>query len=358
MKRNHCFLLALLLLPGSLRAQVEVICGAPATEPVIEPFSVAFDPAGILHGVEFTKANRVFRLIGGKVEFIAGVRHDSTAADRSQVQEVHDGPDPKKAVFSGMHDIQITSGGTAIIADSFHHRVRTLDLASGAVATIAGTGEKGFSGDGGPATEAKFNITMTAGLSPDEKRIHIADIGNHRTRLVDLASGKIRTVAGNGKRGLPENGTAATEARMGDTRAATQAEDGTLYVLLRGGNALIEVRNGVVRTVVNASGEKGYGGDGGPALAATMNGPKYVAMDPQGRVLIADAENHCIRRYDPDDGTIVRIAGTPPKPGDSIGDDLLATGLRRPHGVRVGPDGMLYVCDTYNNRVLRAPYDR
>jgi sugar lactone lactonase YvrE len=255
-----------------------------------------------------------------------------------------------------MHDIQITAGGVAIIADSFHHRVRRLDLKSGAVSTVAGSGEKGFGGDGGPATEAKFNITMTACLSPDEKRVYIADISNHRTRMVDLETGIVTTVAGNGQKGLPKDGAGALNATMGDTRAVTQAVDGTLYVLLRGGNALVEVKDGKVRTAVNASGKKGYSGDGGPALDATMNGPKYVAMDPQGRVLIADAENHCIRRYDPETGTIARIAGTPPQAGDGIGDTLLTTGLKRPHGVRVGPDGMIYVCDTYNNRVLRAAY--
>ncbi len=72
-----------------------------------------------------------------------------------------------------------------MIGDSFHHRVRLLDLASGRVSTIAGTGKGGFGGDGGPATAASFSITMTATLSPDQKRIYIADIGNHRTRAVE-----------------------------------------------------------------------------------------------------------------------------------------------------------------------------
>ena len=125
-------------------------------------------------------------------------------------------------------------------------------------------------------------------------------------------------------------------------------------MLLRGGNALVEVKEGKVRTVVNRSGKKGY--SGGPAVEATMNGPKYVAMDRQGRVLIADAENHCIRRYDPTTEKIELIAGIPPAAGDSVGKTLLENGLRRPHGVRIGPDGMIYICDTYNNRVLRAAY--
>jgi sugar lactone lactonase YvrE len=224
------------------------------------------------------------------------------------------------------------------------------------VSTLAGTGAKGFGGDGGPATGGKFNITMTAVLSPDGRLLHIADIGNHRVRQIDLASGLLTTAAGNGERGLPVDGAGALETPMGDARAAVQARDGTLFVLLRGGNALVAVKDGKVRTVVNRSGKKGYGGDGGPAVEATMNGPKYIAMDRQGRVLIADAENHCIRRYDPESGKIALIAGTPPTASNEVGKTLLETGLRRPHGVRIGPDGRLYVCDTYNNRVLAAPY--
>jgi sugar lactone lactonase YvrE len=341
---------------SNARSEVEVIAGAPATEAVSEPFSVDFDSRGILYGVEFTKANRIFRVVDGKVEFVAGIQHNVETNKPVDGSPVNDGPDPRAAIFNGMHDIQITKDDRAIIGDSFHHRVRLYDLKSGAVSTIAGTGEKGFGGDGGPATAGKFNITMTASLSHDEGSILIADIGNHRTRMFDLATGRLSTVAGSGAKGLPVDGSPALEAAMGDTRAVTQAEDGTLYVLLRGGNALVEVRDGKVRTVVNRSGKKGYEGDGGPALAATMNGPKYVAMDPQGRVLIADAENHCIRRYDPKSGLIERIAGLPLKASDGVGKTLLETGLRRPHGVRVGPDGRLYVCDTYNHRVLAASY--
>lgn len=340
-----------------IEAQVEWIAGAPKTEAVSEPFSVDFDSRGILHGVEFTKANRVFRVIDGKVEFVAGVNHNAEKVKPAHGAEVKDGADPLAAVFNGMHDIQITRDDIAILGDSFHHRVRLFDLKSGAVSTLAGTGEKGFGGDGGPAKDAQFNVTMTATLSPDGKRVLVADIGNHRTRQIDLASGLVATIAGNGKGGMPVDGTPALEATMGDTRAVTESKDGTLYVLLRGGNALVEVKDGKIRTVVNGSGKKGYSGDGGPAIKATMNGPKYVAMDPQGRVLIADAENHCIRRYDPESGMITLIAGKPPVASDGVGATLLETGLRRPHGVRVGPDGRLYVCDTYNNRVLAAPYD-
>lgn len=348
-------LLAILVCLTNARAAVEIVAGAPKTEAVSEPFSVDFDSRGVAHGVEFTKSNRIFRVIGDKVEFIAGAAHN--AEKTKPTGDMQDGSDPMRAIFHGMHDIQITSDDRAIIGDSFNHQVRLLDLKSGKVSTIAGTGKSGFGGDGGPATGANFNITMTASLSPDEKRIYIADIGNHRTRMVDLSSGIINTVAGNGQKGLPTDGGAALETTMGDTRAVAQAKDGTIYVLLRGGNSLVAVKDGKVRTVVNTSGRKGYSGDGGPGRDATMNGPKYVAMDKEDRVLIADAENHCVRRYSPKTGTIELIAGAPPKGGDKIGSTFLKTELRRPHGLRVGPDGRLYIADTYNNRVLRGDYE-
>jgi len=349
-------LLAAALSIHPIHAAVEIVAGAPATEAVSEPFSVDFDPKGVMHGVEFTKSNRVFRVVNGKVEFIAGVRHNAEEKGSKDADNVGDGADPQKAVFKGMHDIQITRDGKAIIGDSFHNRVRLLDLAAGRVSTIAGTGKGGFGGDGGPAAAANFSVTMTASLSPDQKRFFIADIGNHRTRAVDLGTGVVTTLAGNGQKGLPVDGADALQTPMGDTRAVAQAKDGTLYVLLRGGNSLVAVKDGRTRTVVNAGGKKGYSGDGGPGRDATMNGPKYVAMDADDNVLICDAENHCVRRYVPKSGAIELIAGQPPQPGDKIGSTLLSTQLRRPHGVRLGPDGRIYICDTYNNRVLRAEY--
>lgn len=340
--------------PRAATAAIELIVGEPATAAVSEPFSVDFDAKGALYGVEFTKSNRVFKWADGKLDFIAGIQHN---AEKQKPQgDVGDGADPQKAVFHGMHDIQITRDGRAIIGDSFAHRVRLLDVATGHVSTIAGTGKGGFGGDGGPATAASFNITMTASLSPDQKRCYIADIGNNRVRMFDLASGQIETVAGNGKKGNPADGGTALESPFGDARAATQAKDGTLYVLLRGGNSLVEVKNGKVRTIVNATGQKGYSGDGGPGRDATMNGPKYVAMDAAGNVLICDTENHCVRRWSPATEKIELIAGKPPKTGTGIGATWLETELKRPHGVRVGPDGKLYIADTYNHRVLRGEY--
>jgi hypothetical protein len=162
----------------------------------------------------------------------------------------------------------------------------------------------------------------------------------------------VTTVAGNGTAGRPVDGAAALETPLAGPRAACMAADGTLYIALREGNALVEVKEGVVRTVVNAAGRKGYGGDGGAARDALLAGPKYVALDGAGRVLVADTENHCIRRYDPAARKIETIAGTPPQAGATLGRDLRSTQLKRPHGCRLDPTGRLVIADSDNDRII------
>jgi streptogramin lyase len=131
------------------------------------------------------------------------------------------------------------------------------------------------------------------------------------------------------------------------------AADGSFYILERGGNALRFVdASGKVRTVAG-TGKKGPATEGGPALEVTMNGPKHLCLDRDGTVIIADAENHVVLRYDPKTTRITRIAGTGKKGSAGVGGDPLACELARPHGVTIGPDGLLYITDSYNNRVLR-----
>jgi sugar lactone lactonase YvrE len=261
--------------------------------------------------------------------------------------------DLSPAVYNGMHDIAIAPDGSIYAADSFQHRIVRLDPQTHVATNFAGTGKSGFAGDGGPADQAQFNITMCGTLSPDGAFMVIADIGNHRVRQIDMKTRIITTIAGNGKKGLPKDGDDALNTPMGDARAACTAKDGTVYVLLRGGNALAAVKDGTVTVVVNKAGKAGPATDG-PAATATMRGPKYVTMDAKGHVLILDTENHCLRVYDPLKQTIRTIIGNGKK-GSAVGADWAGTQLNRPHGARIGPDGRLYVTDTENNRILVGP---
>jgi DNA-binding beta-propeller fold protein YncE len=132
-----------------------------------------------------------------------------------------------------------------------------------------------------------------------------------------------------------------------------------VYILERGGNALRVVdAEGKIRTVVNRSGKVGGTGDGGPALEALMNGPKHLCVDRDNSVIIADAENHLVRRYVPGTGKIERVAGTGTKGSQGVGGPAAACELARPHGVVVHPKtGELFITDSYNNRVLRVSRD-
>src|SRR5262249_11840480 len=136
-------------------------------------------------------------------------------------------------------------------------------------------------------------------------------------------------------------------------RAVVAAADGSFYILERGGNALRFVDTaGKIKTVAG-TGAKGLSGDDGPALAATLNGPKHLCLDRDGSVIIADAGNPGVRRSNATDGRIPRVAGTGKKGTAGLGGDPLACELARPHGVTVAPDGVLYITDSYNNRALR-----
>lgn len=348
---------------GVGRAEVQLLCGTatgrttkqPDPAIVNEPFAVSFDTQGRMYGVEYVRGNRLFRIAKetdgspAKPEFVAGVFHASNDKTRFP-------PDAATAAgevrFQGLHDAAVGPNGLVYVADTFNHRIRAFDPAERTVAVVAGTGEAGFSGDGGPAVAAAFNQAYCGSLVPGGAAMLVADIGNARLRRIDLAAGTVSTIVGSGKKGKPADGAAPLETPLAGPRAACATPDGTVYLALREGNALVEIKNGAVRTVVNAAGKAGYGGDGGPGRDALLAGPKYVSLDGQGRVLIADTENHCIRRYDPATGTVSLVAGTPPRGGAAVGPTLLETQLKRPHGCCISPEGRLVIADSDNDRIL------
>jgi DNA-binding beta-propeller fold protein YncE len=165
----------------------------------------------------------------------------------------------------------------------------------------------------------------------------------------------VRTVAGNGDKGVPRDGEDARTQPLVDPRAIAIDARGNLYICERGGHALRVVdAAGKVRTVAG-TGVAGLAGDGGPALAALLNGPKHIFAERSGDVLITDTENHSIRRYSPRDGTIRRVAGTGAQGKGAPGAAPEDCALNRPHAAVVHPrTGELYIADSENHRVLRV----
>ncbi|MDA0349929.1 MAG: hypothetical protein O3C43_22420 [Verrucomicrobia bacterium] len=351
MKVSFQFLVFLLVLTNLHSRTVEIGKG----DLIVDPFSVAFDKSGNLYGVEYVRSNRVFKVDPyGVVTRIAGIQAvtDPKMGDLG----ANDGADPLNAHFNGMHDLAIGPDGSIYLADAFSSRVRKIDGATGKLSTIAGTGTPGFSGDGGPAESSQVGQVHCLSFNEDYSRLYLTDLPNRRIRMIDMESGIISTVAGNGETGVPEDQSIAIESPLLDPRAVLAGNNGMVYILSRRGNALrLLGPGGRTRTIINSSGEKGYSGDGGDALSATMNGPKHLALDPQGRILITDTENHCIRRYDPITNIIDLVAGVPGVRGSASSDNPLEIQFDRPHGSRVH-NGWIFISDSENDRVISFPY--
>ncbi|HKX27520.1 MAG TPA: hypothetical protein VJ302_07505 [Blastocatellia bacterium] len=313
--------------------------GGPARSArLIEPFGVAFDRQGNWYLCEY-QGQRVTKVDPkGLITLFAGRDLASSTL-----------PDGGPLEFHDPHGLVIAPDQQLYVADTLNHRVIKIDLKTGRARVAAGTGRQGYSGDGGPAVEASFNQLYAVDLTRAGDKLYLTDLGNRRIRLLDLKSGVVNTVAGNGQSGVPADGTEARTGPLVDPRAAAIDARGNLYILERRGNALRVVDpGGKIRTVL------------GPGLirsatgtAPDLNGPKHLCLDPRGHVIIADTENHLIRKYNPKDGSTVVIAGTGEKGDRLLPDDPLKTQLNRPHGVTVHASGALYISDSDNHRLLK-----
>jgi DNA-binding beta-propeller fold protein YncE len=308
-----------------------------------EPFGVAFDAAGHTYVVE---------MAGHRVTVIDAAGRQSVLAGTGEKGYGGDGGPAEKARFNGPHHLLLGPDGALYVADTWNYAVRRIDLAKRGITTVAGTGVKGFSGDGGPAREAQFGGVFSIAFHGG--KLYVCDLDNRRVRAVDLATGIVSTVAGNGEKGMPRDGEEARTQPLVDPRAIAFDATGRLYIAERGGHALRMVdAQGRIRTVAG-TGEAGFSGDGGPARAARLNGPKHIWVTPADEVLITDTENHVVRRYSPRDGTMHRVVGTGTKGAAGLGGPPEACELNRPHGAQAHPrTGALYISDSDNHRVIR-----
>lgn len=259
-----------------------------------------------------------------------------------------DGGPAKDASLNEPYELAWDKGGDLYFVEVGNHCVRRVDAKSGIITTIAGDGTKGFAGDGGPAVKAKFSAPHSLAFDGDGS-LYVCDIGNNRIRRIGARSKVISTWAGAGMGG--QDSPTIYRSALDGPRAITFAPDGKCWLALREGNALLmlDANDNRVHQVAG-TGNSGFTGNGGPALKATLSGPKGVSLDAAGNVYMADTESHSIRYYDAKKQTIELLVGDGEK-GDGPDGDPLHCRLARPHGVFVDRDGSVLVGDSENNRI-------
>jgi sugar lactone lactonase YvrE len=254
------------------------------------------------------------------------------------------------AALNMPHEIQFDAGGHLYIAERDSHVIRRVEAETGVISTLAGTGKPGFSGDGGPAASAQLRQPHSIALDPAGRHLLICDIGNHRIRRIDLASGVIDTFGGTGERQATVDGAPLAGAALNGPRTFAFDRLGHLYLALREGNAIyrIDAKTLTVHHIAG-TGEHGYSGDGGPARSATLAGPKGLAW-AANTLYVADTENHVIRAIDLGKGIIQTVLGTG-RAGDGPEPQPLQCALARPHGMLVDARGVLYIADSEAHRI-------
>jgi streptogramin lyase len=316
----------------------------PALETNIDqPFGLDFGPDGALYICEVGQ-HRVRRLDlkAGRVTTVAGAGRKGYAGDGGSAQD---------ALLNEPYEVRFNAAGDMYFVEMRNQVVRRVDGRTGTISTVAGNGRRGYAGDGGPANAAELSDPHSIAFD-GAGRLLIADIGNHRIRRVDLKSGQIESIAGNGKAAAPRDGEPARDRAVLGPRALA-VEGDTLWVALREGNSVwkLDLRRETWRHVAGA-GRQGY--KNGPAAVALLAGPKGIALADQQVAYIVDTENNAIRTLDARSGEVGTLAGLGPKSA-GYGGDGPAKDARfdRPHGICVGPDGAVYIGDTNNHRVRR-----
>ena len=308
---------------------------------VANPYGVVVGPDQAIYFCDLDN-QRIRRLdrSTGETTTIAGNGERGYSGDGGQATE---------ASLNMPHEILFDTAGDLFIVERDSHVVRRVQMSTGLISTVAGTGEPGFSGDGGPATAAQLRTPHSIAFDPAGSLL-ICDIGNHRVRRVDPSTGRIETFGGTGDREPTPDGAPLAGTPLNGPRSMAFDPEGRLYLALREGNQIyrIDLDSETIHHVAG-TGEQGYTGDGGAATEATLAGPKGLAYR-RGVLYVADTENHVIRAVDTETGVISTVLGNGER-GDGPESDPLACKLNRPHGVFAQEDGGLLIGDSEAHRI-------
>lgn len=311
---------------------------------VSSPIGVYRSSSGDLYIAQFY-ASRVRRVDGatGEITTIAGTGTSGYNGD---------GIDATTAQLAGPSAVGEDAGGNLYISDTNNSRIRRIDAVTGLISTVAGTGTAGYNGDGILATAAQlwgpFDIAVDAAGN-----FYFPDRNSHRVRRVDVSTGLINTVAGTGTGGYNGDNQLATSAQLDNPVNVAMDSGGHLFISERHRVRRVDASTGMITTVAGTS-TGGYNGDSQAATSAQLYFPTGIALDTSANLFIADRGNARIRRVDSTSGQIETVAGT----GNSgfNGDDQPAVDaqVNGPNDVVVDASGSFYIADQSNNRIRKV----
>ncbi len=284
--------------------------------------------------------------LSGTVRFVTG------KMERGQIQFYGDGGPATQAALNFPSGVAVGGDGTLYIADTMNHRVRSVDPATRQIRTLAGTGHPRCSGDGGPGASAALNEPNAVAVDDRRGWLYIADQSNNRVRKVDLATGVITTVAGTGEAAYNGDGQPATEASLAGPSGLTVGPDGTLYIAdtFNGRIRAVDPDAGTIRTVVGDGSQYKFQGLANE-WSTNVSRPHAIALDAAGHLYVTDSDSHLIRRWDCRKKIITRVAGTGSAGYGGDGGPAGEASLNYPFGVAVDRDGNIYIADTFNHRI-------
>jgi sugar lactone lactonase YvrE len=269
-----------------------------------------------------------------------------------------DGEEATEAALAFPSDVAIDGSGNILIDDFANVRIRRVDATKRTITTVAGNGNTGYSGDGGPATSAQLNSPEGTSVDP-WGNIFIADTANERVRRVDAVTGVITTVAGDGQAGFGGDGGPAVRAQLNFPIGAVADTKGNLFIADSGNNRIREVSTtGEIRTVAGSGAPTtcSFGGDGGPATSALLCFPVRVVVDGWGNLFIADQGNNRVRRVDRSTGRITTVAGNGAQGFSGDGGSALAAALDAPFALTLDACGDLFIADAGCGRVREVVF--
>ena len=290
-----------------------------------------------------TKAYTQVTDLSGTVRYVTGGR-------LTIEQDSGDGGPARGARLNFPSAVAVDRLGNVYIADTMNHRIRRVDAETGIITHVAGTGQARYSGDGGPAVQAAIN--EPTGLAVTDEALYIADQSNNRVRRVDLATGIITTVAGDGSAAYSGDQVPAVQASLAGPSGVAMGDDGVLYVADTFNSRIrsVDPESGAIATVAGDGGTYRYQGPEEPA-SLSISRPAGIAIGHDGRVYLTDSDSHLIRVWSGRTNTITRLSGTGVAQFGGDGGDALAGSLSYPFGVAVDAAGTVYVADTFNHRI-------